>query len=180
VPGRIHVRESVPDDLERVNEIYDHYVRTSHATFDVEPVDPARRRSWFDDRRNERHRVVVAEHPGGIAGYASSGPHRPKPAYATTVETSVYVEPAWLGRGVGSALYALLFELLDASDVHRAVAGIAQPNPASVALHERFGFRRVGTFSEQGRKFGRFWDVDWYERPSRALDLGAFSADLRR
>lgn len=163
---RIHVREAMPDDLERLNEIYDHFVRTSHATFDVEPVDPERRRRWYDDRRTGRHRVVVAEHPGGIAGYASSGPHRPKPAYATTVETCVYVESPWHGRGVGTALYALLFDLLDAGDVHRAVAGIAQPNPSSVALHLRFGFRRVGRFSEQGRKFGRYWDVDWYERPS--------------
>jgi phosphinothricin acetyltransferase len=178
VPDRIHVREAVPDDLARLNEIYDHYVRTSHATFDVEPVDPAQRRRWFDDRRTDRHRVVVAEHPRGISGYACSGPHRPKPAYETTVETSVYVEPSWLGRGVGRALYALLFELLDAADVHRAVAGIALPNPASVALHERFGFRRVGTFSEQGRKFGRYWDVDWYERPPGPLGDGALSTDL--
>ena len=165
MPDRIRVREAVLSDLEGLNEIYDHYVRASHATFDVEPLDLARRRRWFEERRTRSHRVVVAARPGGIAGYASSGPHRPKPAYATTVETSVYVEPSWLGRGVGSALYALLFELLDASDVHRAVAGIAQPNPASVALHERFDFRRVGTFSEQGRKFDRYWDVDWYERP---------------
>lgn len=166
MPERIRVREADPDDLQRLNEIYDHYVRTSHATFDLEPPDRARRRRWFDDRRSGRHRIVVADHADGLAGYASSGPHRPRPAYETTVETSVYVQPSWLGRGVGSALYALLFELLDAGDVHRAVAGIAQPNPASVALHERFGFRRVGTFSEQGRKFGRYWDVDWYERPT--------------
>ena len=178
MPDRIRVREAVPSDLERLNEIYDHYVRTSHATFDLEPPDPEHRRRWFEERRTERHRVVVAEHPGGLAGYASSGPHRPKPAYATTVETSVYVEPAWVGRGVGTALYGRLFELLDAADVHRAVAGIAQPNPSSVSLHERFGFRRVGTFSEQGRKFGRYWDVDWYERRPRPSGPIAGSTDL--
>jgi phosphinothricin acetyltransferase len=100
-----------------------------------------------------------------VVGFARSGRYRPRPSYDTTVETSVYVDPASLGRGIGGALYRALFEALEDEDVHRAIAGIALPNDASVALHERFGFRRVAHFSEQGRKFGRYWDVDWYERP---------------
>jgi phosphinothricin acetyltransferase len=59
----------------------------------------------------------------------------------------------------------VVFDALAHEDVHRALAGIGMPNDASVALHERFGFRRAAHFSEQGRKFGRYWDVDWYERP---------------
>jgi phosphinothricin acetyltransferase len=66
---------------------------------------------------------------------------------------------------VGSALYRALFEQLATEDLHRAYAGVALPNDASVALHERFGFRAIGTTGEVGRKFGRYWDVRWFERP---------------
>jgi phosphinothricin acetyltransferase len=69
-----------------------------------------------------------------------------------------------VGQGLGSALYEALLSALEREDVHRAYAGIGMPNPASVRLHERFGFRRVGYYTEQGRKFGRYWDVAWYER----------------
>jgi len=74
------------------------------------------------------------------------------------------VVPEFVGRGVGGLLYAVLLDALDREDVHPALAGIAQPNEASVALHRRFDFELVAHFSEQGRKLGRYWDVDWYER----------------
>jgi phosphinothricin acetyltransferase len=80
------------------------------------------------------------------------------------VETTVYLDPAATGRGVGSMLYQQLFTELQAEDVHRAFAGVALPNPASVALHRRFGFTDVGTFTEVGRKNGRWWDVLWLQR----------------
>ena len=67
-------------------------------------------------------------------------------------------------KGVGTKLYAELFAVLSGEDVHRVVAGIAQPNPASNALHQRFGFRPIGTFTEVGRKFGRYWNVTWMEK----------------
>ena len=79
----------------------------------------------------------------------------------------MYCRPDAVGRGIGTRLYTALFDALSAEDVHRIVAGIGQPNPASVALHERFGFRRVGLFSQVGRKFGQYWDVAWFERPLR-------------
>ena len=97
-------------------------------------------------------------------GYASSSVFRPKAAYETSVETSVYVDPGWTGRGVGSRLYERLFAALEQEDVHRAYAGITLPNSGSVALHERFGFTLVGVFTHAGRKFGRYWDVAWYEK----------------
>ncbi|GHE76015.1 phosphinothricin N-acetyltransferase [Streptomyces longispororuber] len=100
-----------------------------------------------------------------ILGYATSSPLRPKPAYATSVEVSVYCAPEAAGRGVGTLLYRRLLAALEGEDVHRAYAGIALPNPASVRLHERFGFRHLGTYREVGRKFGRYWDVAWYELP---------------
>jgi phosphinothricin acetyltransferase len=90
---------------------------------------------------------------------------RPKPAYETSVETPIYICTDAVGQGAGSKLYGELFKALEAEDVHRAYAGIALPNPASIALHERFAFKRVAHFTEQGRKFGRYWDVAWYEKP---------------
>jgi phosphinothricin acetyltransferase len=158
------IRAAIESDLPAVNDIYNHYVRTSHITFDLVPTSLEARRRWFGERRFGRHRVFVAERGARVVGFASSGPHNARGGYETTVDTSVYVAPDTLGRGVGPTLYAVLFDALRDQDLHRALAGIAQPNRGSVALHRRFGFRRVAHFSEQGRKFGRFWDVDWYER----------------
>jgi len=84
------------------------------------------------------------------------------------VETSVYLAPEVIGKGAGSRLYERLFDSLKREDVHRAYGGIALPNPASIALHEKFGFKRVALFTEQGRKFGRYWDVAWYEKQLNA------------
>jgi len=158
------VRAAEPRDARALNDIYNHYVRTSHVTFDIEPASLDRRLDWLRERSGGRHRVLVAQDARQVLGYASSGPHRARPGYATTVETSVYVDPARISHGVGASLYGALFEALREEDLHRALAGIALPNPASVALHHRFGFARVGQFTEQGRKFGRYWDVAWFER----------------
>lgn len=169
------VRPAAEADLRAINEIYNHYIRTSHSTFDLEEHDLAWRRAWLAERSLPVHRVLVAERDGRVVGFASSGPHRPRGAYRTTVETSVYVASAETGTGVGTALYRALFDALDRTDLHRALAGITLPNDASIALHLAFGFRLVGRFTEQGNKFGRFWDVEWYERPmqSRGADRGA-------
>ncbi|WP_407552258.1 N-acetyltransferase family protein [Streptomyces sp. Pv4-95] len=99
-----------------------------------------------------------------LLGYATSSAFRPKAAYATSVEVTVYCAPRAVGRGVGTLLYEALFEALAGEDVHRAYAGIALPNESSVRLHARFGFRHIGTYTEVGRKFGRYWDVAWYQK----------------
>jgi phosphinothricin acetyltransferase len=164
VAGHAEIRAAEDGDIPSLNEIYAHYVRDSHVTFDVEPTTEVARRTWLGEHPGGRHRVVVAAVDGVVVAFASSSPYRPRRAYDTTVETSAYVAPDHLGRGLGSALYAELLRGLEGEDVHRAVAGIALPNDASVALHRRFGFERIGRFTEQGRKFGRYWDVEWYER----------------
>ena len=153
------------DDLEAISEIFAHYVRTSAISFDVEVPSAAWRREWFSvfDTRG-RHRLLVARGRRRAVGYAASVPYRPRAAYVPSVETSVYVAPSHVGQGLGSTLYGALLAELEREDVHRAYAGIAIPNPASVRLHERFGYRRAGYYTEQGRKFGRYWDVAWYER----------------
>jgi len=135
-------------------------------TFDLEPpsVD-----AWADAYRRDveegRYHLLVAEDDGGIEGYVRTTEYREKPAYATSVQTSIYCAPTATGRGVGRALYEALFASLGDGGFHRALAAIALPNPASVALHERFGFVHRGTLTEVGHKLGRYWDVGWWERP---------------
>lgn len=163
------VRPAERADLAGILAVYNHYVVHAVSTFEVDPVRPEDREAWFTQHAGPGpHRLFVAVDPRGtVRGWASSSPFRPRAAYATTVESSVYCAPDALGRGLGSALYAAMFESLSACDLERIVAGIALPNPASVALHRRFGFRPVGTFTRVGRKFGRYWDVSWFERPAR-------------
>lgn len=164
--SRINLRPYAERDLDPITEIYNHYVRTSIATFDIEPVGPARYAEWVRAHTSGAgHQLWVAEEDGRIIGYAGSGPFRPRPAYDRAVETSAYIDPTRTGRGLGSALYAQLFESIAGSGLHRAVAVIAEPNPASDALHRRFGFREVGRLTEVGWKFGKHWDVALFERP---------------
>jgi phosphinothricin acetyltransferase len=158
------IRSAIEADARAVNSIYNYYVERSHATFDTSSVSEDARRTWLAHHRGSRYRVLVACLGSDVIGFASSGSYRLRGGYDTTVETSVYVAPERVGDGIGRALYTALFDRLADEDVHRAVAGITQPNEASVALHQVFGFRLVGRFTEQGRKFGRYWDVDWYER----------------
>ena len=164
-PADALVRPATQDDLGSVNEIYNEYVVQSHATFDVAPTTMEWRQDWFGYHGlGGRYRVMVAVADERVIGYASSSRFRPKPAYETSIEVSVYIRGDAVGRGVGARLYTGLFAELRGEDIYRAYAGIALPNPASAALHERFGFKKVAHFTEQGRKFGRYWDVAWYEK----------------
>jgi len=164
--AKVTVRPASEDDLGPINDIYNHYVIEAHFTFDVEPISIEARREWFSDHNmSGRHRVLVALSDDAVVGFASSSRFRPQPAYETSLETSIYLAPDTVARGTGSKLYEQLFKVLEGEDVHRAYAGISLPNPASIALHERFDFKRVAHFTEQGRKFGRYWDVAWYEKP---------------
>ena len=161
------IRPAVLADLPALTGIYNHYVVETAITFDLRPFAPNERRAWFDDHApSGRHRLLVAVDDGGTCvGYASTSRWRPKAAYETTVEASVYCHPAAVGRGCGSALYRSLFDSIAGEDVHTIVAGVSLPNPASIRLHERFGFQPVGVFHRVGRKFERYWDVAWFERP---------------
>ena len=163
------MRPAVLDDLPALTAIYNHCVVNTTITFDLQPFEPDGRRAWFDQHSSSgAHRLLVAIDPDGtLLGYATTSRWRPKAAYDTTVESSVYCRPDVVGRGIGTAVYSALFESIAREDIHRIVAGISQPNPASVALHRRLGFREVGVFSNVGRKFGRYWDVAWFERPLR-------------
>ncbi|WP_052864661.1 GNAT family N-acetyltransferase [Streptomyces niger] len=168
--GEVQVRPGVEADLAALTDIYNHYIRETAITFDTEPFTPEERRPWLlSHPQDGPHRLLVAREgvddgSGRLLGYATTSPFRPKPAYRTSVEVTVYLSPEATGRGAGTLLYKALFEALEGEDVHRAYAGIALPNPGSTALHTRFGFRHVGTYGEVGFKFGRYWDVAWYEK----------------
>lgn len=159
------IRPASIADLPRITEIHNYYVQNTHITFDVRPFTPEQRVPWFNQHSNGgRHRILVAEDGGQILGYTATGSFRSKEAYETTVEVSVACSPDSTRRGIGSQLYRELFSLLEKEDVHRVVAGIAQPNAASNALHGRFGFTEIGAFTEVGRKFGKYWDVLWMQK----------------
>ncbi|MFD4346331.1 GNAT family N-acetyltransferase [Streptomyces coelicoflavus] len=169
-PGtaEVQVRPGVEGDLKALTDLYNHYVRETPVTFDTEPFAPEERRPWLLSHPEDgpyRLRVATDADSQEILGYATSSPYRAKAAYGTSVETTVYVAPDAGGRGIGTLLYTSLFDALAGEDLHRAYAAVAQPNAASGRLHARFGFRHVGTYREVGRKFGRYWDVAWYEKP---------------
>lgn len=162
----VTVRTASLNDLPSVTEIQNYYIINTHITFDVRPFDPEQRRTWFNDHSDGgRYRLLVADDAkSGVLGYACTGRFRTKEAYDTTVEVSVGCRPNATGRGLGRLLYSRLFEAIADQDINRIVAGIAQPNPASNTLHQRFGFKPIGTFSQVGRKFDKYWDVLWMER----------------
>jgi phosphinothricin acetyltransferase len=147
--------------------IYDHAARTSPATFDLEgkPEEWWREEIASADAAKGHMTLVALDSDGTVLGYAKSGTYMERAAYDTTCLTSVYVAEGGRGRGVGGALYdELLVRLERTPAVKLAVAGIAEPNEASIRLHLSKGFRYVGTFTGVGTKFSSEWDVSWYER----------------
>jgi len=146
-------------------DLRNHYVANSFATFDEEPLTRAAVESWVAAfGADGPHRLFVATEGGRLLGYCCSQAYRAHPAFARTVETSIYVSPGAAGSGVGSALYGHLFDVLAGQRLHRAVVGIALPNDASIRLHARFGFTPVGVFSEYARKNGKAISSQWMER----------------
>jgi phosphinothricin acetyltransferase len=163
--SEVEIRPAERADWPRLTEIYNYYIVNTPVTFDIEPYTVERRTPWFEQFAPAgRHRLLVAETDAGVLGYAGTMRFRPKAAYDTTVETTIYCAPEAAGKGIGGKLYAALFETLRGEDIHRFVAGYTLPNSATAAIHARFGFKVVGVFSEVGRKFGKYWDVCWTER----------------
>jgi len=165
-PLSIIIRPIQLTDLPAIVAILNPFIETSATTFDTEPYTVTTRLPWFHQFKDTgRYRCFVAETPDGeLLGFANSGPLRPKRAYDTSVEVSIYRSPERTVSGLGSLLYAELFTALAGEDVHRAHAVITLPNKASIGLHQKFGFYEVGTLNEAGRKFGRYHDVFWMEK----------------
>jgi phosphinothricin acetyltransferase len=152
------IRDATPADFRRINEIYNWTIENNHVSFDVEPWDMASREKWWSDRPHELD-VLVAEIDGQVVGVSYSSFYRPKLAYRTTAETTVVLDTDFLQQGIGTALLTQLLERLRERGFHRAVAIVALPNEASVAAHQKLGYRIVGTLSEVGHKLGSYWDT---------------------
>lgn len=159
------IRHGRAADLPTLTDIYNHFVVNTHITFDVAPYEVAQRRPWFEKfAEGGRYPLLVMEEAGAITGYAHSLPLKDRAAYDTSVETTIYLSPGAEGSGRGTRLYTALLDLLAKQDIHRAYGMIALPNEGSIALHKKLGFRSAGLLHEVGRKFGRYYDVEWVER----------------
>lgn len=112
-----------------------------------------------------------------LLGYATSSAFRPRAAYGTSVEVSFYRAPEAAGHSVGTFLHELLFQAWEDEGVHRAYAGITQPHAASTRLHTRFGFPPIGTYTEAGRRFDRFWGIVWHEKKLCGSSPGGAESD---
>jgi len=146
------------EDAEAVRAIYNLEVTTTTVTFDLVPRSLDEQRAWLAAHAGA-HPAVVATVGGEVVGFGSLSPYRDRPAYATTVEDSVYVHRDWRGRGVGRRLLEELLRLAGDHGFHTVVARIVGDHEASIGLHRACGFTLVGTEREVGRKFGRWLDV---------------------
>jgi L-amino acid N-acyltransferase YncA len=157
------IRPAKPDDAVDIAYIYNYYIATSHATFDIEPVDLVEMRGRITARIDRGYPFFVCEDGDEVVGYAFGDEYRERTAYRRTIEVSIYVRPGYDGKKVGTLLYEALFAEIRTGDFHAVVAGISLPNDASVRLHEKFGMEKVAHFREVGRKFGRWIDVGYWE-----------------
>jgi L-amino acid N-acyltransferase YncA len=161
MPVNARIRLARQNDSDGVAAIYGPCVARSATSFELTPPDVHEMGRRITDTLHTLP-WLVCEHNGRLMGYAYGSKHRTRAAYQWSVETSVYVAPAWQRHGIGRGLYTALFALLALQGYYNAYAGIALPNPGSVALHEAMGFRPVGVYREVGFKAGAWHDVGWW------------------
>jgi phosphinothricin acetyltransferase len=160
------IRSAAAADLRAIQAIYAREVSTRTATFELEPPDVDEMAQRVEAVRAAGLPWLVAEIEGAVAGYAYAGPYRARPAYRLTVENSVYVDDAFLRRGVGRALLAELIRICTGLGRREMVAIIGDSaNAASIGLHAAAGFRHVGTLTGVGHKLGRWLDTVIMQRP---------------
>ena len=160
----LSIRAAKSADSVRCAEIYAPYVTDSWVSFETEPPSLAEMQARIAGYAASHGWLVAEDGAGAVAGYAYGSPHRARAAYQTSCDVAVYVSPVHARTGVGRALYGVLLPLLAARGSHAAFAGIALPNPSSIALHEACGFAPVGIYRQVGWKLGDFRDVGWWQR----------------
>jgi phosphinothricin acetyltransferase len=164
------VRDATDADLVAIRDIYNDAVEHTTAIWNEVLVDVDNRREWLAARVARGYPVIVAERDGKVAGYASFGDWRAFDGYRHTVEHSIYVDKNARGGGIGETLMRALIERARALDIHVMIASIEAQNAPSIRLHEKLGFRTVGTFKEVGTKFGRWLDLTCMERHIDGVD----------
>ena len=165
-PAQVKITEATEDDLPGIVGILNYTAANSIAHFDTRPVSVTERRDWFGQfSATGPYRLLVARRGDQVLGYACSQRYRDHEAFRETVEVSIALDVSSRGQGAGTALYRALFDSLALEpSVHVALAGIALPNDASVALHRKFGFTEVGTFREYAIKNGQYISSVWMQR----------------
>lgn len=161
---KITIRPAATDDAGSLARIYNFFVRETIVTFEEDAVSDAEMAARLWQVEETSLPWLVAEESKEISGYAYATPWKGRRGYRFSAEVTVYVDQARGGRGIGSALYEHLLPALQAHGIHAAMGGIALPNAASIALHEKFGFEKVAHFREVGRKFDTWIDVGYWER----------------
>ena len=159
----IAIRAATEDDLGAVNDIYNHYVLHSTATFQEAPETPEDRATWFRSH-GEAHPVLVGVRDGDVIGWAALSPHRARAAYRRTCEFSIYLREDVRGAGLGRRLLAELLERARALGYHAVLGGTCTEQEAGMRLQRSLGFEQVALFHEVGRKFDRWLDVAYFER----------------
>jgi phosphinothricin acetyltransferase len=158
------LRLATPADLPAINDIYNHFVRNSTCTYQLDPSTSAERQAWFA-HHGPTLPVTVAELPTGqIVGWASLSPFHPRPAYRFTVEDSIYVHKEHHRRGLGRLLLADLLRRADALGYRNVIALVSADQEPSLALHQNLGFVEVGRLPRVGFKFDRWLDVAYLQR----------------
>jgi len=159
----IEIRPATSADAARIVAIYNRYIIDTTISFEEQPVQEAEMAGRIRDVVDAGLPWLVALHEGELVGYAYATTWRARPAYRFSVESTVYLADGASGRGWGALLYGRLIDRLRAAGVRTVIAGIAQPNARSVALHERLGFRKVAHFADVGYKFERWVDVGYWQ-----------------
>lgn len=158
----IQIKHANINDVPAMLEIYNEVILSSPVTFDLVEQSLENRKQWFE-QFNEQYPIFVAEQAGEILGYACLTKFRPKPAYASTVEDSIYLKSKARGQGIGSMLLASLVNEAKKNNHHSIIAVIANDEPSSVKLHKKFGYEKTGFIREAGYKFDRWHDIHFYQ-----------------
>jgi L-amino acid N-acyltransferase YncA len=160
----VRVRAATEADAPALADIYNYYVAQAVITFEEDPISAADMVQRMAEARAASLPWLIAEELDRVVGYACATKWRERSAYRFSAEITAYLTPGERRRGIGSKLYAELFPLLQTRGIHAVMAGIALPNEASIALHEKFGMRKVAHFREVGFKLGRWVDVGYWQR----------------
>ncbi|MFC5576753.1 arsinothricin resistance N-acetyltransferase ArsN1 family B [Lysobacter niabensis] len=159
----IAIRPARESDAADIAGIYNPYVLGTCITFETEPVQAPEMAQRIAETLESSLPWLVAEASGRVIGYAYASKWKGRCAYRYSVESTVYLDPAYAGKGLGLRLYAALIDAIRACSMHAVIGGIALPNAASVGLHERLGFRKVAHFEQVGYKQDRWVDVGYWQ-----------------
>ncbi|MFC3625896.1 arsinothricin resistance N-acetyltransferase ArsN1 family B [Vogesella amnigena] len=164
------IREATPVDAAAICAIYNPYIEYTTISFEEKPVSVADMAERIASTQAQGLPWLVAEaEDGELFGYAYASRWRARPAYRHSVEASIYLRQATVGQGLGKLLYRELLQRLTALGLRTVIGGVAQPNPASDALHRALGFKQVANFEQVGRKFGRWLDVAYWQLSLTAI-----------